>query len=155
MSLKSIDKIDFKKTINIPSIIFFIALIIFMAIIFDYNYKVGGGFFIKLSYLTFGNIILGSLTSIIGLILLYHLAREHNDNIVLVILLIFGFPAYYIFQKYYEPMFFIMLFLMFKSEIPKLFLKNKINIYYLAFYLGIYLTVSISNHIFKITKTIA
>ena len=154
VTLKSINEINFKKTINISSIIFFIILIIFMTIIFDYNYKVGGGFFIKLSYLIFGNIVLGSLTSIVGLILLYYLAREHNDNIVLVVLLVFGFPAYYIFQKYYEPMFFLMLFLMFKSEIPKLFLKSKKNIYYLGIYLGIYLTLAISNDIFKITKAI-
>ena len=155
ISLKSINQINIKKIANILPIIFFTTLIIFMTIIFDYNYKVGGGFFIKLSYIVFDNIFFASLTSIIGLMLLYYLALEHNDNIVLVILLIFGFPAYYIFQKYYEPMFFLMLFLMFKSEIPKLFLKNKKNIYYLAIYLGIYLTLAISNDIFKITKNIA
>tara|TARA_Y100000590_G_scaffold185332_1_gene211146 strand:+ start:3637 stop:4887 length:1251 start_codon:yes stop_codon:yes gene_type:complete len=154
VSLKSLDKINFQKKISIPSIIFFTALIILMTITFDYNYKVGGGFFIKLSYIAFGNVFFASLTSVVGLILLYYLAREHNDNIVLVILLIFGFPAYYIFQKYYEPMFFLMLFLMFKSEIPKLFIKNKRNIYYMAIYLGIYLTLAISNNIFKITKAI-
>ena len=41
---------------------------------------------------------------------------------------------------------------MFKSEIPKLFLKTKKNIFYLALYLGIYLTSAIINDIFKITK---
>ena len=91
---------------------------------------------------------------IIGLILLFHLSKEHNDNLFLVIMLIFLFPAFYISQKYYEPMFFIMFFLMFKSEIPKLFLKTKKNIYYLALYLGTYLTSAIINDILKITKTL-
>ena len=125
-----------------------------ISIIFDYDYTLGGGFFIKLSFLFFDNLILGSLTSIIGLILLFHLSKEHNDNLFLVIMLIFLFPAFYISQKYYEPMFFIMFFLMFKSEIPKLFLKTKKNIYYLALYLGTYLTSAIINDIFKITKTL-
>lgn len=150
--LNKINKIDFKNKYNISSIIFFIILISAITIIFDYNYKTGGGFFIKLSFLFFNNVILGSLTSIIGLILLFQLAREHNDNLILIILLVFAFPAFYIFQEYYEPMFFFMLFLMFKSEIPKLFLKTKKNIFYLALYLGIYLTSAIINDIFKITK---
>ena len=150
--LNKINKIDFKNKYNILSIIFFIILISAITIIFDYNYKTGGGFFIKLSFLFFNNVILGSLTSIIGLILLFQLAREHNDNLILIILLVFAFPAFYIFQEYYEPMFFFMLFLMFKSEIPKLFLKTKKNIFYLALYLGIYLTSAIINDIFKITK---
>ena len=84
--------------------------------------------------------------------MLFQLARDHNDNLILIILLVFAFPAFYIFQEYYEPMFFFMLFLMFKSEIPKLFLKTKKNIFYLALYLGIYLTSAIINDIFKITK---
>ena len=151
--LNKINKIDLKNKYNILSTIFFIILISIITIIFDYNYKIGGGFFTKLSFLFFDNIILGSLTSIIGLMLLFHLAREHNDNLILVILLVFAFPAYLISQKYYEPMFFFMIFLMFKSEIPQLFLKTKKNIFYLALYLGIYLTSAIINDIFKITKT--
>ena len=93
------------------------------------------------------------MKSLLLSLLLFSCLIFPEDNIVLVILLIFGFPAYYIFQKYYEPMFFLMLFLMFKSEIPKLFLKTKKNILYLGIYLGIYLTSAIVNDIFKITKT--
>jgi len=152
--LNKINKIDFKDKYTIWSSVFFIILISIISIIFDYDYTLGGGFFIKLSFLFFDNLILGSLTSIIGLILLFHLSKEHNDNLFLVILLIFLFPAFYISQKYYEPMFFIMFFLMFKSEIPRLFLKTKKNIYYLALYLGIYLTSAIINDILKITKTL-
>ena len=142
-----------KDKYNISATIFFIILISIITIIFDYNYRIGGGFFIKLSYLLFNNLILGSTTAIIGLILLSHLARENNDNLVLIIILILGFPAWFVFQKYFEPMFFFMLFLMFKSEILKLFLKTKKNILYLGIYLGIYLTSAIINDIFKITKT--
>ena len=151
--VNKLNKINFNNKYNILSTIFFIILISIITIIFDYDYRIGGGFFIKLSYLFFDNLVLGSLTSIIGLMLLFHLAREHIDNLILVVILIFSFPSYYIFQKYFEPMFFLMLFLMFKSEIPKLFLKTEKNIFYLALYLGLYLTSAIINDIFKITKT--
>ncbi len=151
--LNKIYKFDFKDKYNILSSIFFIILISVITIIFDYNYRIGGGFFIKLSFLVFGNIILGSLTSIIGLMLLFHIAREHRDNLILIIMLVFTYFSYYIFQKYYEPMFFLIFFLMFKSNIPKFFLRTKKNIYYLALYLVLYLASGILNDIFKITKT--
>jgi len=146
-------KFDFKNKYNILGSIFFITLILIISIFFDYNYKVGGGFFIKLSYLFFDNIILGIITSVFGLIFLSYFVKENNDNLVLVVILILGFPSYFIFQKYFEPMFFLMIFLLFKSQIPRIFLESKKNVYYLALYLGLYLASGIFNHIFKITKT--
>ena len=38
--------------------------------------------------------------------------REYNrENLILILILIFGFSAYIIYQKYYEPMFLLLLFL--------------------------------------------
>ena len=125
-----------------------------LSIFFDYNYKLGGGYFIKLSYLLVYNEFLFLISSAIGLVLLFNLAKENNDNILLISLLIFGFNAYMIFQKYFEPMFFFIFFLMIQSSIPKIFLKNIKNIYFLFFYLGIYLVTAIINNVYKITKTI-
>jgi len=130
-----------------------IIIVFILSIFFDYNYKLGGGYFIKLSYLLINNNILFLISSVVGLTLLFHLARENNDNILLIFLLIFGFSAYMIFQKYYEPMFFFIFFLMIKSSTSKIFLKNIKNIYFLYLYFGIYLTTAIINDIYKITKT--
>ena len=80
--------------------------------------------------------------------------QENNDNIFLIILMVFGFSAYMIFQKYFEPMFFLIFFLMIKSQVAKIFLNNIKNIYFLFFYLGIYLITAIINDVYKITKTI-
>jgi hypothetical protein len=129
-----------------------IIIVFILSIFFDYNYKLGGGYFIKLSYLLINNNILFLISSVIGLTLLFHLARENNDNILLIFLLIFGFSAYMIFQKYYEPMFFFIFFLMIKSNTSKIFLKNVKNIYFLYLYFGIYLTTAIINDIYQITK---
>ena len=124
-----------------------------LSIFFNYNYKLGGGYFIKLSYLLTNNNILFLISSAAGLTLLFHLARENNDNILLIFLLIFGFSAHMIFQKYYEPMFFFIFFLMIKSKIPKILLKKIKNIYFLYLYFSIYLATAIVNDLYKITKT--
>ena len=127
--------------------------LLMLSVFFDYNYKLGGGYFIKLSYLLINNNILFLISSAIGLTLLFHLAQENNDNILLICLLIFGFSAYMIFQKYYEPMFFFIFFLMIKSSIHKPLLKNIKNFYYLYLYFSIYLATAIINDIYQITKT--
>ena len=131
-----------------------LVIVLLLSFFFDYNYKLGGGYFIKLSYLITNNEILFLISSAVGLILLFNLAKENNDNILLICLLIFGFSAYMIFQKYFEPMFFFIFFLMIQSSIPKIFLKNIKNIYFLFFYLSIYLVTAIINDVYKITKTV-
>ena len=131
-----------------------LVIVLLLSFFFDYNYKLGGGYFIKLSYLITNNEILFLISSAVGLILLFNLAKENNDNILLICLLIFGFSAYMIFQKYFEPMFFFIFFLMIRSSIPKIFLKNIKNIYFLFFYLNIYLVTAIINDVYKITKTV-
>ena len=130
-----------------------IIIVLILSIFFNYNYKLGGGYFIKLSYLLTNNNILFLISSAVGLTLLFHLARENNDNILLIFLLIFGFSAHMIFQKYYEPMFFFIFFLMIKSKIPKILLKKIKNIYFLYLYFSIYLATAIVNDLYKITKT--
>ena len=105
-------------------------IVLLLSIFFDYNYKTGGGYFLKFSYLIINNEFLFLISSVVGLVLLFNLAKENNDNILLICLLIFGFSAYMIFQKYFEPMFFFIFFLMIKSSIPKIFLKNIKNVYF-------------------------
>ena len=131
-----------------------VIIVLLFSFYFDYNYKIGGGYFLKLSYLLINNEILFLISSMVGLILLFNLAKEDNDNILLICILIIGFSSYRIFQKYFEPTFFFIFFLMIKSSIQKDFLKNIKNIYFLFFYLGIYLTTAIINDVYKITKTV-
>ena len=140
------------KNLFIPAI-FFSLLILSISYIFDYNISKGGGFFIKISYLFFKNNFLGIITAILGLYILYTIAKENKNDAIIILLLIFAFPSRYIPQKYFEPMFFIVFFLMLNSKFPKIFLKNKKNIIFLSFYLMMYLSSAILNDIFKITKT--
>jgi len=148
------DKFKFNKNRQLIFILISALVVLLMSVFFNYNHKIGGGYFLKLSYLLVNNNILFLITSIVGFVLLFNLAQEDSDNILIIFLLIFGFSAYMIFQKYFEPMFFFILFLMIKTNITKIFLKNINNIYFLFFYLSIYLVTAIVNDVYKITKTV-
>ena len=128
--------------------------ILFLSFFYNYNPKIGGGYFLKLSYLITNTNILFLITSAVGVMLLLNLMLEDKHSILLIFLLILGFSAHYIFQKYFEPMFFFILFLMIKSSFTKAFLNDMKNIYFLFFYLSIYLTTAIVNDLFQITKQI-
>ena len=147
------EKLLIEKKKQIFFILISLIIVLFLSIIFDYNYKQGGGYFLKLSFLSANNMILFLITSIAGITLILNLSSENKENAILLFLLIFGFSASSIFQKYYEPMFFFIFFLMIKSKIPKRLIENIKNIYYLYFYFGIYLVTAIVNDVYKITKT--
>jgi hypothetical protein len=145
------EKISFKK----KEIFFLILVTVFVLLcsnIFDYNYLLGGGFFIKLSKLVFGNLYFFYLTSIIGFLLLFILCQESHFNSLIIIILLFSFSAYIIFMKYFEPMFIFILFFLIKTKFTGLFLQNKRNIYLYHLYFLIYLTSGITNSIFLLTK---
>tara|TARA_B100001121_G_C18646251_1_gene601798 strand:+ start:21 stop:680 length:660 start_codon:yes stop_codon:yes gene_type:complete len=129
-------------------------LIILLVNFFNYNYMTGGGFFIKLSYLLFNNNYLFLITSILGMTFLLSLIRENKINFILIIIMLIGFPAYMIFQKYYEPMFIFILFLLLKTNIVQNFfsLSRNLILYYL--YIFVYLLSAIINDQLNLTKTL-
>jgi len=94
------------------------------------------------------------LTSFIGLLLCSLLTFENKDNVLIIILMVVGMSSYAIFQKYFEPMFLIILFLLMKTKITEILLSKKTFIYLFHFYFIIYLLSAILNDILKITKTL-
>ena len=150
-NLKKIQVEIFEKK-NI--LIFFISTIIFIFSLtrFNYNPSLGGGFFIKLSILIFDNLYFFYLSSIISIFLILYLVQSDKKSIFLFFLLIFGFSSYQIFQKYFEPMFLILLFSVINFEYLKNILKSYRNIFLLNLYFFIYLFSAILNNIYKITK---
>ena len=144
--LKKISYKDF-----IPYLI--ISLIaVFMFIFFDYNYKIGGGFFLKLSRIIFDSNFLFFITSVIGLFMLYDLIREDKENFFLIFILLLGFSYHMIFQKYFEPMFLFIYFLMINSKIKDKFLRNTKSLYFFNLYFFTYLISGILNDMFKFTN---
>ena len=123
-----------------------------MFVFFDYNYKIGGGFFLKLSRLIFDNNILFFFTSVIGLFMTYDLIREDKENFFLILILLLGFSYHMIFQKYFEPMFIFLYFFMINSKIKDKFLSNSKSLYIFNLYLITYLFLALINDTYKITN---
>ncbi len=142
-------KINYKDLI--PYFIIFV-IAIFMFILFDYNYKIGGGFFLKLSRLIFDSNYLFFITSVIGLFMVYDLIREDKENLFLILILLLGFSYHMIFQKYFEPMFLFIYFFMIKSKIKDKFLINTKSLYIYNLYFLTYLFVALINDTYKITN---
>lgn len=135
--------------------LFIIFVFVFIcSFFFDYNYLLGGGFFIKLSKLVFGNFYFFYFTAIVGFFFLYTLSLENKMNLILALIILFTVSAYIIFMKYYEPMFIILLFLIMRTHLTAIFLKNKKYIYYYHLYFLTYLTSAIINSFLLLSKNI-
>ena len=114
----------------------------------------GGGYFIKLSKILFGNLSLFYLSSIAGFYFLYQLSKENKLNLILILIIILSVSAYIIFMKYFEPMFIFILFLLLKSKLTSTFLTNKKYIYYYHIYFLLYLSSAIINSFLLLSKNI-
>lgn len=129
-------------------------IVIILLLYFNYNYRIGGGYFIKLSYLIFDNNYLFIISSIFGISFLLLLIKENKINSILIILLLIGFSAHMIFQKYFEPMFIFILFLLLKTNIIHRFFNFKKNLVLYYSYILVYLISAIINDQLNLTKTL-
>ena len=150
------DLLKLKQNIKFMAIAFilFSILIFIFSNSFNYNYKLGGGFILKLSMILFDNFILFFISSALGFVALAYLAKNNINNFIIIFLLLFGYSASWIFQKYFEPMFIFIFFLLMQSEISFNFLKRYKNILLIYAYFAIYLASAIVNDLFQITKQI-
>ena len=145
------------KKVDTKIITIFFVIILFTLLLnnfFDYNYKTGGGFFIKLSYLILRNDLLSLFTSATGLTILFFLFKEKKENLLMIFLMLFAFPAYMIFQKYFEPMFIFVFFLLIKTKLTFNFFTNKNNFIFYYFYIFLYLISAIVNDRYNLTKSL-
>lgn len=143
-----------KNNNNIILLLCLTFLVTLLAILFDYNLYIGGGFFFKLSQIIFKNNILGYLSSLLGLYSLSLLFQISIVNKVLIFLLIILFPSFYIFQKYFEPMFLIIIFLMLDLKKIMTFMKSFKLLIFLYLYYFFYFILAVLNDLLKITKSL-
>ena len=126
--------------------------VIMLSYFFDYNFKLGGGVLMKVSLLLTKNFYLFFLTSFTGLVLLFWLCANKINNIILSLIIPIGISAYMIPQKYFEPMMFILIFLIYNNKVLELILKKKRNIYLLFSFYSLYLIAAVINMIYKIKE---
>ena len=121
---------------------------------FNYNIKLGGGFFMKLSLLLFSNLYLFYFTSFIGIIMIYLFCNKKTDNFVLTLLIILGIASINVQQKYFEPMLILLFFLVYENKYIEKLLQNYKAVLFIFFYYFIYFLVAIINIVFKIKENL-
>ena len=123
--------------------IFIISIIVsfLCSLNFIYNGNVGGGVFLKLSYFLLGNPYFIIPVSFFGIYFLLYFSQNTLANYVLVFLLLITFSSgYFIFQKYFEPMFYIIFLNYFDKH--KILQSIKKSNYIIFYYFGIYYITS-------------
>ena len=129
---------------------FFIFFIFFVILIFFFDYGsefTGGGVFFQLSNFLFANNYLFYFISFFSIFLFFIISKKEYSNFLLITLIILSNIQNSIYHKYYEPMFMILIFTLFKNfEFNKFFSKkSNFFILYLFCFCFIFLRV-IKNH---------
>ena len=73
---------------------------------------------------------------------------------MLNLIILLSISAFIIFVKYFEPMYIILLFLLFKTKLTNIFLKKNKYIYIFHLYFLIYLASAIVNNYYLFSKNI-
>ena len=123
--------------------IFLISLItsVLCIINFYYDGNVGGGIIYKISYLLFDNHYLIFPAAFFGIYFLLYFSQNTVSNYTLTILLLITFnTGYFVFQKYFEPMIYIILLSFFDKK--KIFQSIKKSNYIIVTYFCIYYLTS-------------
>lgn len=125
--------------------ILYFLIVIFLILYFFYTIPAvpyGGGVFFKLSQLI--DIKFFFIFSFFGVFFLFCLNKLNLDNLLLYFVLIISFPLIFVYQKYYDPLIYIVFFILINSSFLKdLIIKKHLSILSLYFYLGSFLIFSI------------
>ena len=150
--LKSKNFFTSETKLFISSTVVAFVIVLILSTLFDYNPSVGGGFFLKLSNLMFGNNILFYFTSLVGFVLLSYICKENKKNLILIFLIFLSFNVTIIFQKYHEPMLLFIFFLVFESKLSLQFFKDYKALVFLYLYTTIYFIMALVNSVVQITR---
>jgi len=131
-----------------------LALLVFVVINFTPydNPMVGGGFFYKLSNFLFNNNFIFFSSYLLGLILCTIIIKEDKNLIYAIAFIILMTSSYIIFQKYYEPLFILLVAVLHKNFLINNLLLNSRNIATFIIFLLLYLCVTMVNSLVDITN---
>ena len=143
------------KLINIKKLDFFFLILISIFIVYNLDQSIlsgkqrGGGFFYKVSHFFFKNNIIFIISFFFGLLVSYLLVKENHKILYVIILMNLLALNFHIYQKYFEPLFLIMIMILFKSSLVKNILLNIKNILFFYVILICYFLTSYVNQIYK------
>ena len=140
---------------------FIIILCFFLIVVYNLDYSVlksnlrGGGFFYKISHFFLKNNLIFLLSFFCALFLIYVLIKKDKRFLYLLLIINIMGSNYQIYQKYFEPLLLVMIFILFKNFLVSNTIKEFRNI--LIFYLLvlIYFFLSLINISYGFSKAIA
>ena len=115
----------------------FFAVIIFFYLILSFTYKgyVGGGLYFKISKIFIENNIFFFIIAFLSLLLCFYYFKERLEDIILIIIISSSFSSgWMIFQKYFEPMIIICIFLLIKKNFAKKIFNFNSHILFFYFF---------------------
>ena len=125
------NKLKSLKIIEITLILLF-----FLAIVYNLNYDLlnsnlrGGGFFYKISHFILKNNFIFILSFLMATLLIYLTTKQEKNLIFIILLINIMGLNYQIYQKYFEPLLLVMIFVLFKNIfVSNIFLKLK-NVFF-------------------------
>ena len=134
--------------------IIFGLLIFFAILVFFYeipSVQFSGGIFYKIS--NFVNINFFYLFSFFGLFLLIEINENKIKNYIIWLILILSVPFIYIYQKYFDPLIYILLLILIDSKIIENLIENKkISLPIFYSYISTFLMISILFHLMIFIK---
>ena len=141
-----LDKIKVLKKIEIIGILFLIVFVFYIQQFLTFDPRLrGGGFFNKLSYLVLNNNFIFMVSSILGLITTYIIAKQDPKFLYVITIMNLMSLNYLTYQKYFEPLFLIIVAILFKNFLINNILssfKNTLLFYGIIF---LYLVVGYIN----------
>ena len=141
-----------KKEILIIFTLFLYAVINFT--VYD-TPMLGGGFFYKLSHLILGNNIIFFLSFLLGLFLCTIMIKEDRKFIYPLLIIFIMASNYIVFQKYYEPLFILLLTVFYKNYFIKNLLLNLKNISIFLLFVFLYFLSATINQVADITNNLS
>lgn len=145
-----INKIKNFTKIEICVLLFLFFLVFYNQSLFVFDSRLrGGGFFYKLSYLILNNNLIFIISSLLGLIAVY-IAFKYEHKILHMILIINLMALNYtIYQKYFEPLFFIIIAILYKNFLIDnilMSLKNTLIFYVLILFYFFIAQINVFNN---------
>ena len=146
--------IVFNKTKALTKIEIFIIFLILSFVFYNHSLfvsdiKLGGGFFYKLSYFLLNNNSIFILSFLLGIFISYIIIKHEPKFLYIFIMINLMSLNYVIYQKYFEPLFLVLIIILFKNFLIGNILSSLKNV--LAFYglLFLYFITAYINYLNK------
>ena len=114
----------------------------------------GGGFFYKLSLIFFQNNVIFFLSSLMGLLISLLIIKKEPKFLYIIVLINIMSSHYLIYQKYFEPIFILMIFVLFKNFLAENIISSKKNTLIFILLIVGYYFISLINSYTGISKSL-